>query len=194
MTLKNILTQIVNDLEHFSVYSASVQKLVLSTVRYEAGQLRTVRSATEQDLRPHFDNLRASILALPDVPLGNDDATVLATKELLPGPSDRRRHPRYRLSCPIEIRCADGTVSPGMSLEVSQTGMSVVTGACLRVGETVELKPSVFGKTLALVRRTSGRLSAFEFLCLSKDQTQRLVDLCGTLPQYHPNTLDIGLV
>jgi hypothetical protein len=115
----------------------------------------------------------------------------LASEKLSATGPDRRRHPRYRFSIPITIRPSDGTACPGMSLEISESGISVMTGASLRVGDTVELEPVASGKVLAHVRFNSGKLFGFEFLNLTTDQHRQLVESCKMLPPYHGNTLGI---
>jgi hypothetical protein len=106
-------------------------------------------------------------------------------------PLDRRKHRRYRFSAPVTIRSADGTTMPGMSIEISERGMSLMTGATLNVGDTVELDPVAGAKAKAVVRRNLGRLHGFEFLDLTPEQVQRINESCKTLALYFPNTLDI---
>lgn len=55
--------------------------------------------------------------------------------------SDRRRHRRYRFSAPLTIRSADGVVARGISIEISESGLSAITSDSLKVDETVELEP-----------------------------------------------------
>ena len=102
---------------------------------------------------------------------------------------DRRRHTRYRLSVPITIRSADGTSIPGISIEISQSGISSITADPLKVNDTVELEPIAGGKISAVVRRNIG--SGFEFLNLTPDQSERILESCKMLALYQNTTLGI---
>jgi hypothetical protein len=103
---------------------------------------------------------------------------------------DRRRHPRYRFNVPIAIRIADGSAKTGMTLEISASGISVMTADSLRVGDTVELEPVAGSKALALVRHKAGTLYGFEFLNLTTEQGESIAEACKTLPLYR-NSLNI---
>src|ERR1700752_1853301 len=48
-------------------------------------------------------------------------------------PPDRRRHPRYRFSVPITIRSSDGAVMPGISIEISASGISAIAPDSLKL-------------------------------------------------------------
>lgn len=104
---------------------------------------------------------------------------------------DRRRHPRYRLSVPITIRSAEGASIPGISIEISESGISAITADPLKVNDTVELEPVAAGRVSALVRHSMGRVYGFEFLNLTADQTQRIKESCKVLTRYQGNTLGI---
>lgn len=104
---------------------------------------------------------------------------------------DRRRHPRYRFSAPITIRSSDGAVTPGISIEISASGMSAITAASLKLKDTVELEPVAAGKVLAVVRHNLGRIYGFEFLNLTPEQTRRITESCKFLPQYRGKSLGI---
>jgi hypothetical protein len=104
---------------------------------------------------------------------------------------DRRRHARYRLSVPITIRFADGTSIPGISIEISQSGISAITADPLKVNDTIELEPIAGGKVSAMVRRNIGRVYGFEFLNLTPDQTKRILESCKMLALYQNTTLGI---
>jgi PilZ domain len=115
----------------------------------------------------------------------------LISQSLSPTVPDRRRHPRYRFSAPITIRSADGLTMQGISIEISQTGMSAITADVLTVNDTVELKPIASGKVLARVRRVVGRIYGFEFLNLTAEQGLRIAEICRSLPLYHGESLGI---
>lgn len=117
--------------------------------------------------------------------------TDTASSENSPSVSDRRRHDRYRFSAPITVHVGGGSAIPGMSLEISESGMSALIGAVLEVGGTVELEPVAGGKVSALVRRHSGKIYGFEFLNLTPEQIQRIGEICNPLPKYQSHALDI---
>jgi hypothetical protein len=104
---------------------------------------------------------------------------------------DRRRHPRYRFSIPITIRSADGAAIPGITIEISESGLSAITADSLKVNDTVELEPIAAGKVLALVRRNIGRVYGFEFLSLTAEQVQRITESCKLLSRYQGKSLGI---
>ena len=104
---------------------------------------------------------------------------------------DRRRHPRYRFSTPITIRSADGLATRGITIEISQSGMSAITADALTINETVELEPIAAGKVSALVHRTVGRVYGFEFLNLTPEQGQKIMEICKSLPLYRGKSLGI---
>jgi hypothetical protein len=106
-------------------------------------------------------------------------------------PHDRRRHPRYRLSVPLTIRGADGAVSRGISVEISTSGLSAIVAEPLQLDDTVELEPISAVNVLALVKRRIGKIYGFEFLELTAEQTQRIVDRCKSLPRYRGKSLGI---
>jgi c-di-GMP-binding flagellar brake protein YcgR len=104
---------------------------------------------------------------------------------------DRRRHPRYRFSIPITIRSTNGLAMQGITIEISQSGMSAITADALTVNETVELEPITAGKVSAMVHRAVGRVYGFEFLNLSPEQAQKITEMCKSLPLYRGKSLGI---
>lgn len=104
---------------------------------------------------------------------------------------DRRRHPRYRFSVPLTICAADGLVIPGISIEISASGISAISASPLKINETVDLAPIANGKVLACVRHNVGKVYGFEFLNLTPDQTQQIIDNCRFLPLYRGKSLGI---
>jgi len=104
---------------------------------------------------------------------------------------DRRRHARYRFSAPLTVHVNCGPAIPGISIEISESGMSALISATLVVGDNVELEPVVGSRVSALVRRHSGKIYGFEFLNLTPAQTERIVEVCKSLPKYQSKTMDI---
>jgi|ERR1700720_427030 c-di-GMP-binding flagellar brake protein YcgR len=114
----------------------------------------------------------------------------VVTTEVSPG-TERRKSPRYRYSAPITVRAANAPEAPGMTVEISQGGMSAVIGAVLNLGDTVELEPVGGGVTTAVVRRSFGKIYGFEFLNLSSQQHEKIKATCTMLPLYRSKTLDL---
>jgi c-di-GMP-binding flagellar brake protein YcgR len=104
---------------------------------------------------------------------------------------DRRRHPRYRFSTPITIRSVDGLAMQAITIEISQSGMSAITADALSVNETVELEPIAAGKVSARVHRAIGRVYGFEFLNLTPEEGQKIMEICKSLPLYRGKSLGI---
>jgi len=53
--------------------------------------------------------------------------------------NSHRRHPRYRFSEPIKVCCKDGSCLDGISVEISQKGMSAMIQGPLTPGDVVRL-------------------------------------------------------
>jgi hypothetical protein len=104
---------------------------------------------------------------------------------------DRRRHVRYRYSAPITIRSAGGETIPGITIEISESGLSAIAAHTLAVDETVKLHPVGGGTVSALVRRRVGRVYGFEFLHLTAKQIRKIRESCKTLARYPGNSLGI---
>lgn len=104
-----------------------------------------------------------------------DSADAIATTS---NGQDRRRHARYRLSEPMTIRREDGSALAGMSVEISEGGMSAMANGLLRVSEIVELDPVAGGRTSATVRHKLGQLYGFEFVQMSAEQVHRIMENC----------------
>jgi PilZ domain len=117
--------------------------------------------------------------------------TDTASSEASLGFSDRRRHVRYRFSAPITVEPNGRSAIRGMSLEISESGMSALIGDVLVVGDTVGLEPVLGSRVTALVRRQSGKIYGFEFLNLAPEEIQRIAEVCKALPKYECKTLDI---
>jgi c-di-GMP-binding flagellar brake protein YcgR len=106
-------------------------------------------------------------------------------------PPDRRKHVRYRFSIPVTIRGADRTSISGISIEISESGMSAIAAQSLEINTTVQLEPVAAGSVSALVRRNTGRVYGFEFLNLTAEQSQRIIETCKMLPRYEGKGLGI---
>jgi hypothetical protein len=104
---------------------------------------------------------------------------------------ERRRHRRFRLSVPVTIRRSDGTVISSMTVEISESGMSVATAVGLQSGEIIEVEPVAGGKASAMVRRCVGNFYGLEFTALSPEQVERINEACRMLPVFHSQSLKI---
>jgi hypothetical protein len=105
--------------------------------------------------------------------------------------SDRRRNPRHRLSAPITIWLHDGSALAAMTLEISESGMSLCVNAKLAVGLRVGLDPVAGGRVAAIVRHNVGRVCGLEFLDASEDQVGKIRALCLMLPHFDGKGLGI---
>ena len=126
----------------------------------------------------------------PDDETNDDGTNLVATEAALSG-GERGKFPRYRYSAPITVRAANGLEVQGMSVEISECGMSAVTRASLGVGDSVDVDPIGGGAVSAVVRRSLGRLCGFEFLNLSAAQAGKIREMCRMLPLYRSKTLDV---
>lgn len=91
-----------------------------------------------------------------------------------------RQYPRYLFSVPVTLRhlLPDGfQTTRGVSLDISEGGISAIVQANLRVGETVEINlPLSAGSlhTVAIVRHVTDSRSGFEFLGLTAEERHRI--------------------
>lgn len=98
--------------------------------------------------------------------------------------TERRQRPRYRFSVPMKIRFADGSTVGGMSVEISESGMSAMADSLLQVGDTVELEPVVGDRMPARVRHKLGQLYGFQFVEPTEEQVRRIGESCKKLGSY----------
>ena len=102
-------------------------------------------------------------------------------------PLYRRRHRRVLYSVPIRLHCLmPGGVrsSRGITLDLSETGLSALVQADLTIGEAVEIDLELPRHPLcmvAIVRHHSSARSGFEFLGLTPDERRQIASamLCG---------------
>jgi hypothetical protein len=92
---------------------------------------------------------------------------------------------------PITVFAADGVLIPGISIEISVSGISAIIADSLKVNDEVELEPIAAGKVPAVVKHNVGKIYGFEFLNLTAEQTQRITESCKLLPQYRSKSLGI---
>jgi hypothetical protein len=101
--------------------------------------------------------------------------------------ADRRRHPRYRFSEPMKVCCQGGGCLDGMSVELSQSGMSAIIQGALRPGDVVRLQPVTGVTTAAVVRHKLGMLYGFEFLELAREQAGKIAERCRQCEPWRTN-------
>ena len=70
---------------------------------------------------------------------------------------------------------------PGISVEISEKGMSAMVSGSLKPGDRVELGSQAGGPISAVVRDKIGQLYGFEFVNLSPDQVRRILQTCKSL-------------
>ena len=117
--------------------------------------------------------------------------TDLAAQNVSGALHDRRQHPRYRYSVPLTIRAANGKAMPGISIEISASGLSAIIAESLKLNDTVELEPVAGVKISALVRHNIGKIYGFQFLNLSAAQAQQITETSRRLPLYNGESLGI---
>jgi len=100
----------------------------------------------------------------------------------------RRRHARYRFSEPMQVCCADGACLEGVSVELSQSGMSAIIRGALRPGDIVRLQPVTGVVTAAVVRHKLGMLYGFEFLGLAGEEAGKIEHRCGKCEPWRSST------
>jgi c-di-GMP-binding flagellar brake protein YcgR len=101
-----------------------------------------------------------------------------------------RRHRRFLFSVPVELHhlvAERKNTTHGMSLEISEGGMSAVIEGDLRIGEIADVAvplPAGDLKALAIVRHKTAGHFGFEFLGLRPEERQRLKESTrALLPQ-----------
>jgi hypothetical protein len=102
-------------------------------------------------------------------------------------PIDRRRHPRYRFSEPMKVCRPDGACLDGVSVELSQSGMSAMIRGSLAPGDVVRLQPVTGVDTAAVVRHKLGMLYGFEFLELANEQAGKIAERCRKCEPWRAN-------
>jgi hypothetical protein len=102
-------------------------------------------------------------------------------------PIDRRRHARYRFSEPMRVCRQDGACLDGISVELSQSGMSAMIRGALTPGDVVRLQPVTGVNTAAVVRHKLGMLYGFEFLELANEQAGKIAERCRKCEPWRTN-------
>lgn len=126
----------------------------------------------------------------PPKPLDREDPDAQATAPDSPislDPIDRRRHPRYRFSEPMKVCRQDGACLDGVSVELSQSGMSAMIRGALTPGDVVRLQPVTGVNTAAVVRHKLGMLYGFEFLELAIEQAGKIAERCRKCEPWRTN-------
>ena len=103
--------------------------------------------------------------------------------------SAHRRHPRHHLASPLHLwrRMGNGAAIPGIGLEISESGISVVVPEELSIGEQVEFAIQLPGghfRTTGIVRNKMMFRYGLEFQGLSSMEQRQIRDTCASLPLY----------
>jgi hypothetical protein len=72
----------------------------------------------------------------------------------------------------------------GISVDMSETGMSAMVKGLLKAGDSVELEPVAGGRTPAAVVHKLGRLYGFQFVGRSAERARRIAENCVRLARY----------
>jgi len=81
----------------------------------------------------------------------------------------------------------DGASFEGISVEISQSGMSAMIQGPLKPGEVVRLQPVTGVVTAAVVRHKLGMLYGFEFLELAREQAGKIAERCRKCEPWRSN-------
>jgi hypothetical protein len=87
----------------------------------------------------------------------------------------------------MKVCCQDGGCLEGMSVELSQSGMSAMVQGALRPGDVVRLQPVTGVTTAAVVRHKLGMLYGFEFLELAGEQAGKIAERCRECEPWRTN-------
>jgi hypothetical protein len=103
--------------------------------------------------------------------------------------SAHRRHPRHHLATPLNLwrRRGTGTMIPGIALEISLSGISVILPDELILGEEVEVQvmlPAGQLRLTAVVRNRNMFRYGFEFQSPTAAEMQLIRETCAALPLY----------
>jgi PilZ domain-containing protein len=90
--------------------------------------------------------------------------------------TERRRSPRYRFSEAVAVQCPGGTLMTGISVEISQGGMSAMVNGLLQVGDVAEVYPVAGAPVQARVRHKLGLLYGFQFTQISAAQIRQIAE------------------
>ena len=91
-----------------------------------------------------------------------------------------RREPRFPVDTRVTVNHAGQTVS-GQAVELSQIGIAILTVADLTVGEVIEIQFKLRLNALrlrAIIRNRKGARYGMEFLTLSPQQREHIVNWC----------------
>jgi hypothetical protein len=94
----------------------------------------------------------------------------------------QQRYQRALFSVPVTFRHLEAggiRLSSGISLDISEGGLGAIVRGGLRAGELVEIDVSLAGCALtavAIVRYTSDVRSGFEFVGLTMEERQQIVN------------------
>jgi hypothetical protein len=102
----------------------------------------------------------------------------------LPAGEDRRKHPRHRYLDNLYICKQNGTWHRATTFAISMGGLSVATTSELVVGEIVKLSYILGKEVYAIVRHRKGTMYGFEFLKLPPALSDKIQNLCETLPPF----------
>jgi hypothetical protein len=95
----------------------------------------------------------------------------------------------YLLSQPMTIHPSPSMALGGISIEMSESGMSAMVNGVLQVGQTVELEPIAGDRAPALVGHKLGQLYGFEFVGLTQRQVDRIAETCKKLGRHRSHAI-----
>ena len=87
----------------------------------------------------------------------------------------------------MKVSRPDGACLDGVSVELSQSGMSAMIRGSLAPGDVVRLQPVTGVNTAAVVRHKLGMLYGFEFLELANEQAGKIAERCRKCEPWRSN-------
>jgi PilZ domain len=100
-----------------------------------------------------------------------------------PFPNEQRGHARFALEVPLHIHCHTGELIQGRTVNVSESGISVIVPRDMLVGQAVELGFLLDGGLIAvqaMVKNKSAFRYGFEFV-LGHEEREIITRGCNAL-------------
>ncbi len=87
----------------------------------------------------------------------------------------------------MKVCCQDGAYLDGISVEMSESGMSAMIRGVLKPGDVVRLQPVTGAVAAAVVRHKLGMLYGFEFLELAREHAGKIAERCRKCEPWRSN-------
>ena len=87
----------------------------------------------------------------------------------------------------MKVYCQDGACFDGISVEISESGMSAMIRGVLKPGDVVRLQPVTGVVAAAVVRHKLGMLYGFEFVELAPEEARKIAERCRKCEPWRSN-------